>query len=238
NAHGAEFHLFCEVEDFVLDGLGNVSGVRYIDRSINQVKEIQADIVVNAAGVWAGEVVGKVGNIHLPIRPTPGVMVAYDQRLCKRVINRLNEPGDGDIIVPQRQMITVGTTSFEADNLDYIPVFPDQIALMFERGCELIPAIKHTNERGAFMASRPLLDSATKGHSPTRTFKCFDHKETDNVDGLVTITGGKATTMRLMAEKTVDIVCQKLGMNVACKTAEIPVLSYRKFRIANKLEVI
>ncbi len=237
NSYGADFHLFCEVNDFLLDGLGNVIGVKYTDRSSNTQKELHADIVVNASGVWAGEVLSKVGNIHLPIKPTPGVMVTYDQRLCHRVINRLNEPGDGDIIVPQRQMITVGTTSFEADNLDYIPVYPDQIKLMFERGCELIPAIKHTNERGAFMASRPLLDSGSKGRSLTRTFRCFDHKETDNVDGLVTITGGKATTMRLMAEKTVDLVCQKMGINVACQTAEINVHSYRKFRLADHQEV-
>lgn len=237
NFYGAEFYLFSEVDNFILDGLGNVTGVRYKDRSSNHTKEMFADIVINAAGVWAGEVLGKVGNIHLPIKPTPGVMVAYDQRLCHRVINRLNEPGDGDIIVPQRKMITVGTTSFEAEDLDYIPVYLDQVKLMFERGCELIPAIKNTKERGAFMASRPLLDSGTKGRSLTRTFKCFDHKANDNVDGLVTITGGKATTMRLMAEKTADIVCRKLGMNVVCQTAEIPIRSYRKFQIANSLEV-
>ncbi len=237
NAYGAEFHLFSEVQEFIFDGLGNVKGVKFMDRSSNQIKEITADIIVNAAGVWAGEVAGLAGNIDLPIKPTPGVMVTYDQRLCQRVINRLNEPGDGDIIVPQRQMITVGTTSFEADNLDYIPVFNDQVQLMFDRGCELIPAIKYTKERGAFMASRPLLDSRTKGHSLTRTFKCFDHKETDNVDGLVTITGGKATTMRLMAEKMADLVCLKLGLQVPCQTAEIPILSYRKFHIAQNREV-
>ncbi len=237
NEYGAEFYLFCEVKDFILDGKGNVKGVQYTDRSNNKIKEMYADVVVNAAGVWAGEVAGLAGNIHLPIKPTPGVMVAYDQRLCQRVINRLDEPGDGDIIVPQRQMITVGTTSFEADNQDYIPVYDDQVKLMFERGCELLPAIKNTKERGAFMASRPLLDSGSKGRSLTRTFKCFDHKESDNVDGLVTITGGKATTMRLMAEKTADLVCKKLGMNVPCLTAELPILSYRKFHIALNLEV-
>jgi glycerol-3-phosphate dehydrogenase len=238
NEYGAEFYLFCEVNGFILDGRGNIKGVRYTDRTNNKLKEMFADIVINAAGVWAGEVVGYAGNIHLPIKPTPGVMVAYDQRLCQRVINRLNEPGDGDIIVPQRRMITVGTTSFEAEDQDYIPVFDDQVKLMFERGCELIPAIKHTKERGAFMASRPLLDSGSKGRSLTRTFKCFDHKESDNVDGLITITGGKATTMRQMAEKTADLACQKLGMNVPCQTADLPIVSYRKFHIARNQEVV
>lgn len=237
NEYGTEFYLFCEIKDFILDGRGNVKGIQYIDRSSSTLKQMYADVVINAAGVWAGEVAGYAGNINLPIKPTPGVMVAYDQRLCQRVINRLNEPGDGDIIVPQRRMVTVGTTSFEADNLDYIPVYEDQVKLMFERGCELLPGIRYTNERGAFMASRPLLDSGSKGRSLTRTFKCFDHKESDNVDGLVTITGGKATTMRLMAEKTADLVCQKLGMNVPCQTAEKPILSYRKFHLAQNTEV-
>ena len=61
------------------------------------------------------------------------------------------------------------------------------------------------------MSARPLVGSGDGGRSLARTFKCFDHKEMDGIDGLVTITGGKATTCRAMAEKTVDLVCQKLG---------------------------
>jgi glycerol-3-phosphate dehydrogenase len=46
------------------------------------------------------------------------------------------------------------------------------------------------------MATRPLIGSGSTGRSITRTFKCYDHKENDNVSGIVTITGGKATTLR------------------------------------------
>ncbi|PKO14626.1 MAG: FAD-dependent oxidoreductase [Chloroflexi bacterium HGW-Chloroflexi-10] len=235
-ALGARFRLFCEVEGFLFDGQGNVSGVRYSDRAAAKTVELHADMVVNATGAWSGEVAALAGDHELPIKPTPGVMVAYDKRLCQRVINRLFEPGDGDIIVPQRQMITVGTTSFEAQNLDYIPVFEEQVKLMFERGVELIPAIAQTRERGAFMASRPLVDSGTTGRSLARTFKCFDHKVKNNIDGLVTITGGKATTLRLMAEKTVDLVCQKMGIDAVCRTAETPLLSYRQYYVLPDVE--
>lgn len=227
--HRAIFHLFCDVTGFLFNGLGDVIGVKYLDRKNGTALEMPADMVVNATGSWCGEVAALAGDTDIPIKPTPGVMVTYDQRLCQRVINRLNEPGDGDIIVPQRQMITVGTTSFEADNLDYIPVFEDQIKMMYERGCELIPAIANTKERGAFMASRPLVDSGMKGRSLARTFKCFDHKETHNIDGFVTITGGKATTMRLMAEKTADLVCKKLAIIAQCETMDAPLKSYRQF---------
>lgn len=230
-ALGAKFRLFSEVEGFLKNGNGAVKGIRIMDRTKNKALDLPADIVVNAAGAWSGQIAAMAGDDSIPIKPTPGVMVTYNKRLCNVVINRLNEPGDGDIIVPQRQMVTVGTTSFEAEDLDYIPVFEEQVKLMLERGIELIPDIQHTEERGAFMASRPLVDSGLKGRSLARTFKCFDHQETAGIDGLVTITGGKATTLRLMAEKTVDVVCQKLGIAASCQTAQTPLLSYRQFKV-------
>jgi glycerol-3-phosphate dehydrogenase len=45
----------------------------------------------------------------------------------------------------------------------------------------------------------------------------------------VTITGGKATTLRAMAEKTADVVCTKLNITAPCMTKEIPLLSYRSY---------
>jgi glycerol-3-phosphate dehydrogenase len=228
---GAKFRLFSEVEGFLKNDSGNVTGIRIMDRTKTKPVEIGADIVVNAAGAWSGQIAALAGDETIPIKPTPGVMVTYNKRLCNLVINRLNEPGDGDIIVPQRQMVTVGTTSFEAEDLDYIPVFEDQVKLMLERGMALIPDIQYADERGAFMASRPLVDSGLKGRSLARTFKCFDHKESAGIDGLVTITGGKATTLRLMAEKTADLVCEKLGVSAECQTAQTPLLSYRQFKV-------
>jgi glycerol-3-phosphate dehydrogenase len=49
------------------------------------------------------------------------------------------------------------------------------------------------------------------------------------VGNLVTITGGKATTCRGMAEKTADLVCQKLGIAASCQTKEAVLASYREF---------
>ena len=168
--------------------------------------DLHADVVINAAGAWAGKLAALTGAT-VSITPTPGVMVAFDKRLVQRPINRLNVPSDGDIVVPQRRMVIVGTTSFTVDDLDYVPVIKEQIELMVERGAELLPALRHAAQRGAFSATRPLVGSDGTGRSLARTFKCFDHKASDGVDGLVTITGGKATTCRAMAEKTVDLVC-------------------------------
>jgi glycerol-3-phosphate dehydrogenase len=227
--NGAVFHTFCEVEGLLQDGKGGVCGVRFWDRTSGTRSDLGADLVLNATGAWAGKVAAMVGDTHVLVKPTPGVMVAYDSRLTQRVINRLNRPGDGDIIVPQRRMLVVGTTSFEAQDVDYIPVDAEQVKLMHRRGIELVPGLSQAHQRGAYMATRPLLAAGTSGRSLSRTFKCFDHQETGGIGGLVTITGGKATTLRAMAEASADLICRKLGLDVACQTRSYPLLSYRDY---------
>ena len=49
------------------------------------------------------------------------------------------------------------------------------------------------------------------------------------VDGFVTISGGKTTTARAMAERVSDLVCNKLGITAECRTREVPLASYRLF---------
>ena len=227
-SNGAKYKLYTELKDFILDGLGNVIGVKVLDRTNNKEYEIRGDMVVNATGAWAGQVAALAGA-DVPVKPTPGIMVAYDERFCERAINRLCPPADGDIALPQRRMMVVGTTSYEVEDLDYVPVTQDQIELMLERGAELIPNIRKAKMRGAYMATRPLIGAGTSGRSIARTFKCYDCKETHDIEGLVTITGGKATTLRLMGEKTADLVCQKLNVSAVCSTQEVPLLSYRQF---------
>ena len=226
-ANGAKFKTYTEAKALIMDGKGAVSGVKALERATNQTVEIRADMVVNATGAWAGEI-AEMAGANVPVKPTPGVMVAYDQRFVQRAINRLNKPGDGDIVLPQRRMVVVGTTSYDVDNLDYVPVIEDDVKLMLERGAELIPGIRNAKVRGKYVATRPLIGGGM-GRSAARTFKCYDHKETDNVDGLVTITGGKATTLRAMAEKTADVVCEKMGINVPCATKDTPLTSYRQY---------
>jgi glycerol-3-phosphate dehydrogenase len=227
-SNGAKFMFYTDVTDIVMDSTGRVTGVKLWDRATDKRSELFADVVVNATGAWSGQIADMAGA-NVPVQPTPGVMVAYDQRFVNRAINRLCKPSDGDIVLPQRRMVVVGTTSFEVEDVDYIPVVEDHVQLMLERGAALIPGIRKAKMRGAYMATRPLIGAGTTGRSVARTFKCFDHKESDDIDGFVTITGGKATTLRVMAEKTADIVCQKLELEAECTTTEVPLLSYRQF---------
>lgn len=227
-SNGAEFRPYHEVEGMLFDGKGNVKGVKVWDRTADKHYEQNADIVINATGAWAGQL-AEFAKVSVPVKPTPGIMVAYDKRLSQRVVNRLCEPDDGDIIIPQRRMLVIGTTSFEVQDVDYIPVIEEQVEQMQQCAEALIPAIKFTHKRGIYMSARPLIGSSFTGRSLTRTFKCYDHKASEGIDGLVTITGGKATTCRGMAEKTADLVCEKMGIKAACQTREVKLTSYRNY---------
>lgn len=226
--YGAKFRLYTEVLDMDLDGSGNVIGVKLLDVATGLRERVGADIVINATGAWAGHV-ARMAGADVPVAPTPGVMVAVDQRLAQRVVNRLRPPGDGDLAIPQRRMMVIGTTSYAVEDPDYVAVEQEQVERMIACGADLIPAIRHAKRRGCYTATRPLIASGGEGRSLARTFKCFDHAEMNNVEGMVTITGGKATTLRLMAEKVSDMVCQKLGIEAECQTTQHVLCPYRNF---------
>jgi glycerol-3-phosphate dehydrogenase len=63
----------------------------------------------------------------------------------------------------------------------------------------------------------------------SRTFKCFDHEIEDGVAGFVTIGGGKATTLRAMAEATANVVCRKLGVDRPCTTRQVELLPHTAY---------
>jgi glycerol-3-phosphate dehydrogenase len=207
-----------------------VTGVQVWDRVSEREYTLHADMIVNATGPWAGEITEMAG-IDVPVVPTPGVMTSMTGRWCQRVINRMNKSSDGDIVVPQRETSIIGTSSWSVEHADYIEIPEDHVQMMFRRGSEMIPMVGKVEPRGIFVVARPLIGSVGQDEREiARTFKCFDHaRGTHNVEGFVTISGGKTTTARAMAETTVDVVCQKFGLDIPCATKDTPLLSYRAY---------
>jgi glycerol-3-phosphate dehydrogenase len=218
--NGADLRTFTEVTGLARAD-GTVTGVLAHDLIAERDYELPADIVVNAAGPWSGQV-GAMAGVDVPMQLSPGVLLAVRGRYCGRVLNRLHKPADGDIILPQRELSVIGTSSWVVDDPDVPPVPAEHVALMYSEGAKLVPAIASAERRSAWSAVRPLVggEAASTGRELSRTFQCFDHKQTEGVEGLVTITGGKATTLRAMAQAAADVVCEKLGVEAACRTAE------------------
>lgn len=227
--NGADIRPFHEVIGILRSG-ANITGVRVRDNRSRKEYSLTADIVVNAAGPWCGKVAQLIG-IHIPISPSPGVMLTLHGRLCNMVINRLHESGDGDIVVPQRALSIVGTSSWVVDDPDNLTIPEDHIQMMFDKGSELIPQVRHTPVRAISAAVRPLIGAyhdEGSGRRLSRTFKCFDH-EHEGAKGFFTITGGKATTLRMMAEITANEICRKVGIDAPCQTRDVVLLPHTQY---------
>jgi glycerol-3-phosphate dehydrogenase len=211
-----------------------VSGAAVHDHVTGKDGEIHADLVVNATGPWSEKIAAMAG-VDVPIRPSPGVLLALRGRLCNMVLNRLHKSGDGDIIVPQRGLSVVGTSSWTVDDPEDLDVPEDHVQRMYEEGAKLVPGVKRAEFRAAWSAARPLIGSrgeADTGRELSRTFKTFDHAETDRLEGFVTITGGKGTTLRGMAELCANVVCGKLGVEEPCRTRETVLLPHTAYYAA------
>jgi glycerol-3-phosphate dehydrogenase len=231
--NGASIHPYIEVQDLIVHDRV-VSGVVVRDHVTGKEGEIRADIVVNATGPWSERIAGMAG-VDVPIRPSPGVLLALRGRMCNMVLNRLHKSGDGDIIVPQRGLSVVGTSSWTVEDPDDLGVPEDHVERMYQEGAKLIPAVKRAEFRAAWSAARPLIGSrgeADTGRELSRTFKTFDHKESDGVEGFVTITGGKGTTLRGMAELCANVICGKLGIEAECRTRETVLLPHTAYYAA------
>jgi glycerol-3-phosphate dehydrogenase len=219
--NGADLHPFTEVTGLLRHG-ALVTGVAVHDHLSGRDAEVQADLVVNATGPWCERLAGMAGA-DVPVRPSPGVLLALRGRLCNLVVNRLHPAGDGDIVLPQRALSVVGTSAWVVTDPDDLDVPEEHVQAMYREGARLVPAVATADFRAAWSAARPLVGAAggtASGRQLSRTFKCFDHAVTDGVEGFVTITGGKATTLRAMAEAAADVVCAKLGVQASCRTRE------------------
>ncbi len=207
-----------------------VVGVDALDHRMQKTTSIRADLVVNAAGPWAGRVAAMAG-LRIPLQPGPGVMVSLRGRLTQRVINRLQPAGEGDILVPQRGLSILGTTAWLADDPDAVAVPPEHVQRLFELGRALVPAVSRLTPHAVWSACRPLLRSqaVSDPYRISRSFDCFDHGARDGVEGLISLIGGKATTMRAMAEQASDLIDRKTGRSIACRTRDTMLLPYRCF---------
>ena len=159
--------------------------------------------------------------------PGKGIMIAMNHRLVNTVINRCTMPADGDILVPIRTVSVIGTTDIRAADPDVIPVTQDEVDQMLDDGERLVPGFREARAMRVWAGVRPLFqdaraDEVKDTRDVSRTHAVVDHRARDGVTGLLTMSGGKFTTLRLMAQDLVDAMCEQLGDPRPCRTAEVP----------------
>ncbi len=218
---GAEFIPYCEAIAIETER-GRIRGVRGQDRRTGEEIEIKCRFVVNAAGVWAGEI-ARMAGASLEVVFSKGSLIVFNNRLVNTVMNRCRLPSNGDIFVPHGPALILGTTSYPTTEIEDPAADPGDIDLLFSEGEKMIPELNSTRAIRAYSGVRPLLgarESEEDSRILTRDFLLVDHGEKEGVRGLFSIVGGKLTTYRLMAEKTVDSLCKAMGRKDPCRTKE------------------
>jgi glycerol-3-phosphate dehydrogenase len=169
-------------------------------------------------------------------------MVAMNHRIVNTVINRCKMPSDGDILVPAHTVSVIGTTDVKISDPDHFAIEPWEVHLCLEEGDKLVPGFKDMRMLRAWAGVRPLYQESqvSDTRDVTRAFVLLDHEKRDGVSGIVTITSGKWTTYRKMAEVTVDLVCQKLSTQRPCRThlEPLPEASHGHHYLGGKLRRI
>ena len=186
---------------------------------------IEAEHVVNAAGAWAAVIAGLAGAT-INMLYSKGSLLITHKRITQRVVNRLRPSSNADILVPGGTVSILGTTSIRIDDLDSIHPTVEEVDSIVGEAAAMIPVLESSRYIRAYAGVRPLVGSQHSGddRSVGRGFALFDHTE-DGLENFATITGGKLTTYRLMAEKTADLVCHRLGISLPCLTRTDPLPS-------------
>lgn len=230
---GAQVLTYHEVTSLhVSGGAGDrtVTGASVLNTVSAEEIQIVADLVINAAGAWAAQIAAQAG-VEMTMILGKGVMLATNCRLVNTVINRCKMPSDGDILVPIHTVSVIGTTDEHVLDPENLHIETWEVDLMLEEGDKLVPGFSGSRILRAWAGVRPLYQEKCRarlsplGHSRDipRSLVLLDHQERDGLSGFLTITGGKWTTFRLMAESAVDRACVQLGVSRPCRTGDTPV---------------
>jgi glycerol-3-phosphate dehydrogenase len=201
-----------------------VTGARVRNELTGEELDIEAGFTLNASGAWAAQIVHMAGIEGIGVIPGKGIMIAMNHRLVNTVVNRLVLPADGDILVPVHTVSIIGTTDVHAVDPDDIPVLQNEVDAMLEDGERLVPGLRDGRALRVWAGVRPLFQDDKSGavaadsRDISRTHAVVDHSERDGIGRLLTMSGGKLTTMRLMAQDLVDAMCRQLGDQRPSKT--------------------
>ena len=197
--------------------VGQVRSVRVVGPSGTQ--NIEADIVVNAAGPWSARVAALAGE-KVDIELGKGSIIVFSHRLVSRVVNRCRPPTSHDIIVPTGTVSLFGTTSETVDDPDTTHVRPQEIQELLDNAEILIPGARQYRVFRAWAGVRPLFKPRDwlRDQPLPRRHAIVNHGD-NGIGGFFTICGGSLTTHRSMAEDLGDQICQTLSISAPCTTA-------------------
>jgi len=230
---GADALNYCKVTGYIKNK-DKIVGIKCKNLENNFDFEIKASLVINATGIWADTLIESYPDtIPKPlIRPTKGVHLLYKrEHIGNNMASGLYSSVDNRFffVIPRNKKYTLlGTTDTDYQG-DLANPFCDK-----EDADYLIESVKlyfpnakldYENILSTYAGIRPLVMQKGKPESEVSR----NHIIFFSPDGLLTITGGKLTEWRAMAEDLfVEIEEQKIFSNISRE----PYYSRQKFIIS------
>jgi glycerol-3-phosphate dehydrogenase len=182
----------------------------------SQSYEITAKVVINATGVFTDNILqmDQPGS-ETVIAPSQGVHIILDKDfLPGQAAILVPHTDDGRVLfaVPWHDKIIVGTTDTPVSVATIEPrAFPEEVDFILQQIGRYLSKVPDRGDiRSVFAGLRPLVKSSSKKTAELAR----DHLILVADSGLITITGGKWTTYRRMAEDTVNTAIQRSGLPV------------------------
>lgn len=219
---GAAVLNYARVTELARNTEGLVDALTWIDVETGREHPVRARVVVNATGAFSDEVRRRADpDAKAMIAPSQGVHLVFDRSFL---------PGDAAIMVPHtsdgrvlfaipwHEHTLVGTTDTPIDSATLEPrAFEHEIEfILTTAGAYLAKAPTRADVLSMFAGIRPLV---RHGESKSTSALSRDHNTHIDSNGLLTITGGKWTTYRNMAQGCVDQAAMLAQLpEVECKT--------------------
>ncbi|SDJ67522.1 glycerol-3-phosphate dehydrogenase [Actinopolyspora mzabensis] len=221
--HGARVLTRCAAEDVTGEG----AVLR--DRLGGGTVPVRARAVVNAAGVWAGEIAG-----DLKLRPSRGTHLVVAAESLPGLHAGLTVPIPGTTnrfvfaLPADNGRIHIGLTDEDASG--EVPDVPEaaqhEVDFLLETiNTVLTEPLRVADVLDTYSGLRPLLDGGTGGGSGGSADLSRSHAVLTGENGVISVVGGKLTTYRRMAEDAVDAAVRHAGLSAGpCRTRRLPLV--------------
>lgn len=233
--HGAVVVNYAEVTGLTKDDQNKIAGVDVRDTFTGNSYHLKAKVVVNATGIFVDELMQmdapEKENI---VRPSQGVHLVVDKSfLGGDTAIMIPKTSDGRVLfgVPWHDKVVLGTTDTPFKEFVLEPkALEEEIEFILRTaGQYLAKQPKREDVLSVFAGLRPL--AAPKKNSDGSKTKEISrsHKIVVSDSGLITITGGKWTTYRDMAEDVINRAIKEIGLpELECKTKDLHIHGYKE----------
>lgn len=232
---GATVVNYTKVSKLLKDNKGHVSGVTVKDELNGASFELKGKCIINATGIFVDDIIKMDDPKEKPlVRPSQGVHLVVDKSfLGGDDAIMVPKTSDGRVMfgVPWHNRVILGTTDVPVKDFVLEPrALDEEIDFILETaGRYLTKKPQRKDVLCVFAGLRPL--AAPRAHADEAKTKEISrsHKLLASPSELITITGGKWTTYRQMAEDTIDLAIKTKKMQFKpCQTRHLKIHGYKE----------